>query len=280
MRFANSSLVEWRFTLYIISSRSDFFDSDHLLQSGHSYGKMSLTDSKYRLLDGFEELKKVIANSRVLLLVHGYNNEHDEVLDAYQIVKRHVTAQLADQYDHVLGYSWPGGDYRSEWFAAKSRANAVSVRFRTLTESIAQTAVSLDIMSHSLGARVVLKALGGLPGQLVRNYFCLAAAVDNEALEHGKEFDESINGTKAMFVLHSNKDVVLSLAYRVAEFDRALGLSGPEDKAYIEKKTANVFVLNCKNKVDRHGRYKHSSEVYAYILRALGTSGVQRFETL
>lgn len=234
------------------------------------------------MLGGFEDLDHVIANSRVLLLVHGYNNEYDEVLDAYQTVEQQVTTQLAGQYDHVLGYSWPGGDYRLEWFAAKSRANAVAARFRRLIGSIGRTAGSLDVMSHSLGARVVLKALRGVPdsGQPVRNYFCLAAAVDNEALEQGKEFAESMNHTKSMFVLHSNKDGVLSLAYRVAEFDRALGLSGPEDKAYIENNTANVFVLNCKNKVDRHGGYKHSADVYAYMLQALGPGGVSRFETL
>ncbi len=218
----------------------------------------------------------------MLLLVHGYNNEHDEVLDAYQTVERQVTTQLAGQYDHVLGYSWPGGDYRLEWFAAKSRANAVAARFRRLIRTIAGTAATLDVMSHSLGARVVLKALRGMQanGQPVRNYFCLAAAVDNEALEEGKEFAESVNHTEAMFVLHSNKDGVLTVAYRVAEFDRALGLSGPEDKAYIENNTANVFVLNCKNKVDRHGAYKHSVDVYTYMLRALGPIGVPRFETL
>ncbi|MDE0190475.1 MAG: alpha/beta hydrolase [Gammaproteobacteria bacterium] len=267
--------------MYIISSRAGFFDPDHLLQSGHLYGRVALAEGEVDRLGGFEQLDKVIANSRVLLLVHGYNNEHDEVLDAYQTVEHHVANQLAGQYDHVLGYSWPGGDYRLEWFAAKSRANAVAARFRRLIVRIAHATASLDVMSHSLGARVVLKALRGVPGsgQPVRNYFCLAAAVDNESLEQDKEFAESINHTKAMFVLHSNKDGVLTLAYRVAEFDRALGLSGPEDKAFIENRTPNVFVVNCKNKVDRHGGYKHSVDVYSYMLQALG-SGVPRFATL
>ena len=267
--------------MLIASSRSDFTDPDRLLDSGHLYADVDLAGGEVQRLDGFEDVAKVINDARVLLLVHGYNNEHEEVLDAYRTVQENVGSHLRAQYDHVLGYSWPGGDYGWEWTQAKSRANAVATRFWRLTEELSQSARSLDVMSHSLGARVVLKALKAVQAQTtpVRNYFCLAAAVDNEALETGKEFTGSRRGAESIFVLHSNKDKVLSIAYRFREFDRALGLSGPEDRVYIEKETPNVFVLNCKRQVERHGGYKGCEGVYRYMSTALAGS-VDRYAAL
>ena len=53
-----------------------------------------------------------IANKKVLLLVHGYNNEPEDVHYAYDIVETHVAATVtgAHAYDRVVGYIWPGGD--------------------------------------------------------------------------------------------------------------------------------------------------------------------------
>tara|TARA_R110002073_G_scaffold10985_1_gene51009 strand:- start:256 stop:462 length:207 start_codon:yes stop_codon:yes gene_type:complete len=62
-------------------------------------------------------------------------------------------------YDQVIGYCWPGGDQRWEWLQVKSRANAVARIFRFLIEDLAKSASNLDLMSHSLGTRVSLRAL-------------------------------------------------------------------------------------------------------------------------
>jgi predicted alpha/beta hydrolase family esterase len=117
-----------------------------------------------------------------------------------------------------------------EWWQGKSLANAVARLFRSLIEEMSNSASAVDLMSHSLGARVSLKALKESQTQaLVRNYFCTAPAVDNECLEPDEEFFESVPSCGRLFVFHSARDGVLRLSYEAAERDRALGLYGPED---------------------------------------------------
>ena len=129
---------------------------------------------------------------------------------------------------------------------------------------------SLDVMSHSLGARVVFKALKQTAADnLIRNYLCTAPAVDNEVLEKGEEFFDSVNKIEALYVFHSKRDKVLEGAYRLSEFDNVLCLYGPEDKQYIQNKTKNRYVANCKKKIGSHGAYKRSDAIYSYILRSM-----------
>jgi esterase/lipase superfamily enzyme len=241
------------------------------------------TDSVVQSFDDLTEFTRAIAGQRVLLLVHGYNNEQDEVYDAYSVIEDKVRTHMSHEYDEVIGYSWPGGDVGLEWWSSKRRANAVARRFRFLLRDISASVDSIDVMSHSLGARVVLKGLkqfhGGNDVATIRNYYCTAAAVDNEVLEAGEEFHDSVDKITSMFVFHSRKDGVLSYAYRAAEFDRPLGLSGPEDKAYVQRRTKNIFVVNCKKKIESHGAYKRSDDIYAYMASAL-TKKPPRFITL
>ena len=270
--------------MYIISSRRNFTDPDALGTTGHMFRDVDLTtDSTVQSFGNFPQFTQNIAGQRVLLLVHGYNNEQEEIYDAYSVIEDKIWTHMSQAYDKVIGYSWPGGDVGLEWWASKRRANAVARRFRFLLRDMLQSVQFIDVMSHSLGARIVLKALkqsaGAVDGSIVRNYYCTAAAVDNEVLELGEEFHESVGKIQSMFVFHSRNDGVLAYAYRAAEFDRALGLSGPEDKAYVQNRTKNLFVVNCKKKIGRHGAYKHSDDVYAYMASALTKTPV-RFKTL
>ncbi len=267
--------------MIIISSRKSFNNPDVLSDSGHEYREIDLSDdSLIRKIESEAQLLSELEEKRVLMLVHGYNNEQDEVYDAYSVIEKKVTHHLGEEFDLIIGYSWPGGDKGLEWWASKKRANAVARRFRFLVEKISAKTSSLDVMSHSLGARVVLKALKQSQHEsLLRNYFCTAPAVDNEVLERGEEFHDSVSKNEGIFVFHSKRDGVLAGAYRIAEFDNALGLYGPEDKQYIQNKTKNIYVANCKRRVDSHGAYKRSDAVYKYIASSLAKAPV-KFKTL
>ena len=270
--------------MYIISSRLNFSNADDLLPSGHIIREIDLRDDS--LVGSFSDIDELLPNisgRRVLMLVHGYNNEQDEIYDAYSIIEEKVRTHLGSKYDDIIGYIWPGGDSRLEWSPAKRSANAIARRFRLLVRCLAQSASSFDLMSHSLGARVILKAMKQVVGNngeiFVENYYCTAASVDDEVLEKEEEFHNAIDKFGKILVFHSRRDGVLSFAYRLAEGDTALGLSGPEDKSYIETHTSNIFVVNCKKKIKKHGNYKHSDELYLYILRSLNDQ-VTKFETL
>lgn len=265
--------------MIIISSRKSFSNPDRLSDSGHEIKDINLSNDAVVSQLTSPELLQMLTNRKVLMLIHGYNNEQDEVHDAYAVIEQNVQQHLADQYDFVLGYSWPGGDQGLDWWASKRRANAVARRFRFLLETLSASAADLDLMSHSLGARVVLKALKHTNAKLVRNYYCTAPAVDNEVLERGEEFDDSVDKVESLYVFHSKKDGVLAGVYRVAELDNALGLYGPEDRQYILNSARNVYVANCKKRVESHGAYKRTPAVYGYILAALN-GRKPRFKTL
>lgn len=267
--------------MIIISSRKSFNNPDILSDSGHEYREVDLLDNNLvRKIESESQLLSEFSGKRILMLVHGYNNEQDEVYDAYSVIEEKVYSHLEKDFDFVVGYSWPGGDKGLEWWTSKKRANAVARRFRFLIEKISDNASSIDLMSHSLGARVVLKALKQSSQEtIVRNYYCTAPAVDNEVLEKGEEFYDSVKKCESLFVFHSKKDRVLSGLYRIAELDNALGLCGPEDKNYIQNKTKNIYVANCKKHVDSHGAYKRSDAIYKYIASSLAKNPV-KFKTL
>lgn len=250
--------------MIIVSARHGFDDADRLSTSGHQIRDIDLRNDT--VSNSNIELKTLLNGKTVLILTHGFNNEHFEVYDAYQIIEEYVGTHLSGKYDYIIGYSWPGGDSSLEWWQAKSRSNGVARMFRRLLEELYSVCSSIDVMSHSLGARVVLKALKGSPvNHLVRNYYCTAAAVDNECLELREEFHESLQAIGNMYVFHSARDGVLSLSYLTAEFDRALGLNGPEDKSFILQTPHRIYIANCKKVVDSHGAYKRCDDVYQYI---------------
>ena len=266
--------------MLIISSRRDFSDPNVLSNSGHSFREIDFLndDTVVRSFQDFGEFSKVIQGN-ILLLVHGYNNEQGEVYDAYSVIQEKIRNRLGQEYHLVIGYSWPGGDAALDWYPSKRRANAVGRRFRFLLQNLSPLVQGIDVMSHSLGARVVLKALKQAPptnnGPLVRNYFNMAASVDNEVFEPGEEFHDCIGKIGSIFVFHSKKDGILASMYRVAELDRALGLSGPEDKAFVQNQAPSLYVINCKKEIESHGSYKHSDALYSYISRALNGQTTQ-----
>jgi hypothetical protein len=66
----------------------------------------------------------------------------------------------------------------------------------------------------------------------------------------------------------------------VADFDLALGYSGPEDPADIIAHSPNVKVANCKRVIDSHGGYKYSDPVYQFMLHEFTGPAAPQFSTL
>jgi esterase/lipase superfamily enzyme len=269
--------------MFIVSSRADFVDPDKIIDQGFIVRDVDLgSANELSTAHAMDDFLADLQGKSLCILIHGYNNEYHEVYDSYQIIDEHLR-QFSNPYDLVIGFSWPGGNSTFEWKDAVRRSNAVGRKFRHLLEQIRQEATGIDLISHSLGARVCLKALKNAKdgsGELVANYYCMAAAVDNESLEKGEEFFSSRNSVANIYVMHSARDGVLGGAYRLAELDNALGLFGPENKSEIDKKGSNVYVANCKHVVSHHGGYKRSIEVYSYIEATRKATPRKRFITL
>lgn len=239
------------------------------------------------------ELLSQVAAKRVLLLVHGYNNTEDDVSLAYARIDGAVATHLAGRYDLVMGYTWPGGSIHVSYPLARARANTAGPRLASWLTRLARKAEALDVMCHSLGARVVLKALNQAPsppGRLLRHLFLLAAAVDNESIEKGEEFYPATRRTTRTVVMHSRHDRTLAVWFRIGDailpwqwfdlFDVALGHSGPENPAAIIAHSPHVQVVNGKAHEIDHGDYKDHPAVYGYLKEFLAGKRRGQFEEL
>lgn len=235
-------------------------------------------------IDRLSPIQEAVAGKRVLLLVHGYNNEFDDIVRAYDLVDSQSSRLMQGKYDLVIGYTWPGGDNRFEYFSAKTRAGAIAPRFSENLRQLHQRSTrpkSLDVMTHSMGARVALEALKHLTTRnVIRNLILLASAVDNESIERNEEYFSANSKPSNSFVFHSRHDQVLSVAYRIAEFDRALGLHGPENPGDIIAHSRNTRVVNCKRVIKSHGDYKGEDEVYRYLNGNVDGVTAPQFSTL
>ena len=265
--------------MIIISVRRNFWDSSRISSQDEIRDVALLQNNAEQVLEE-NELLNLIQGKKLLLLVHGYNNEKFDVLRAYEIIEAKIKMIVPNHYDLVIGYSWPGGDDPLDYFAAKRRASAIAPRFGGWLPKIKAVVSRLDVMTHSMGTRVLLSALQ-LNGDLnIDNAFNMAAAVDNECLELPEKYHEASKHCHRLYVFHSKHDDVLGIAYRAAEWDRALGFSGPEDIANIVEYCPHVRVANCKNVIKEHGAYKTADTVYRYISEELSGNETPQFITL
>ena len=265
--------------MIIISARKGFWDNNIISNQDEIRNVVPLqTRSTGKLKQG--EFLASIKDKRVLLLLHGYNNEEFDVLRAYQIIENKTQAILPDYYDLVIGYSWPGGDDALDYFAAKRRASAIAPRLGNWLPKIKSQVSHLDVMTHSMGTRLLLSALQLEETAKIDRSFNMASAVDNESLELSEKYHEASKQCTKFYVFHSRHDGVLGFAYRAAEWDRALGFSGPEDVFNIMTFCSHVKTANCKNVVKSHGAYKNTDAVYTYIANEVGGNEAPQFATL
>ncbi len=265
--------------MIIISCRKDFIDTVFFNKKDEiREGDLVISQN---------ELVERVRGKRILILIHGYNNEMPAVLDAYgKVVEMmglsHLLAPDPGGYDMVLGYAWPGGWSSLSFPLAVIRADKSAKRFRETVQALQLAAATVDVQTHSLGARVALEALDGDKITL-RNLYLLAAAIDDETVEKGEDYYNGAQRCSHVYVLHSENDPVLKTAYRIGDipdFDRALGWKGPQRPNKIRDHSPNTKIANCKQIVTSHGGYRKAAETYDYWLNELLTGSAPQFTEL
>lgn len=208
-------------------------------------------DIRNRPLTEHEVRVRLVAR-RVCVLAHGFNV--DDAFGAYA----EIAYELRDQYDVVIGMTWPGSTFVSGFWSARYRAAESGKR---LAAALAKFHPSvLDIQGHSMGCRVALEALKA--GLHCRNLILAAAAVGSNALaDEKKGYGKAANNASRIIVAHSHDDAVLRAAYRFALWGRALGLDGP---AQSDSLPPHVETWDLSGEIEKHGDYKRSQ---AYLDR-------------
>ena len=261
--------------MLIISFRKNFWSST-AAAARDAVADIAVDDDFAETPVSEEDFRSSIKDRRLLLLVHGYRNSRTDVLEAYTQIERtlrerEIVGTGPRAYADVIGITWPGGIFRVTYAIAKMRANAIADSVFARLKMIVAEAKAVDVMTHSLGARVILKALQNAPdnSEVVRHLFLTAPAVDDESIEEGEKFYHSTQTCESVFVMHSENDPVLKRLFIIPLFgdsDRALGYKGPEHR---DKVAGNVRLADCARIVNEHGDYRKRGEIYTYIKKAL-----------
>lgn len=199
-----------------------------------------------------QELLALCAGKRVCILIHGYKNAYEDALGAYLSLEQAV----GDAYDEVIGFYWPGSWARVGFRLAMRRANrAGSDYLAVLLLRLQRVGATIDIQTHSLGARVACAALNDT-GPVVRNLILSAPAIDDDSFGYERPFERASRAATRIHVAHSERDDVLRYAYLFGSFfGQAMGLGGS-----ISTGTPNVTNHDFTASVGGHGEYKASGE--------------------
>lgn len=226
---------------------------------------------KYSLLewsDFFRELKNSSYKS-LLFFIHGYSNTPEEIFE--QTIKLQKLCDLKkDKEVLVVPFIWPCDndpgkikDYYDDQVAADRSATSLVNALndflkwgKTDENQDIPCLKRINILAHSMGNRVLRQALfewqkyyqrQGVP-LVSRNTFLVAADIENESLEIGKQGQHISDFSRNVVVYFSADDLALrgskvaNLANGLAS--RRLGHTGPEN---IEKCKKNVFSIDCDN---------------------------------
>ncbi len=264
--------------MLIISSKKDIWEN-------HSYSKkdsfldfdldseLAQDDTAFAKITK-KSFKKRVKGKRILLLIHGYNPDFLDVLASYSTLHQNMQQYFAKEtpaYDEVIGYTWHAGGDEFNYSESKKFAALASDRLRNILNKTLAEANAIDAMTHSLGSRVLLRALAldktGTVGKKskqpkIRHHFCLAASVSNTCFDKGKQLRAATQQAKATWVFYSKNDASLQSDALLAKSNIPLGLTGPLGKTKdFPKRTA---AIDSSNVVFTHGAYKRSPVFYAF----------------
>jgi esterase/lipase superfamily enzyme len=273
--------------MFIVSCRKDFWSTTDF-SGGLDVRDLDMTGDGSGASITSANFLQAIAGKRVMVLVHGYNNDRLDVLDSYGTIERQMRllnflGGAAAPYEAVIGFAWPGGSVRLSFPFARARADDSAPHLARLLGDLRSANAIIDLNTHSLGAHVAFEALRDVPANTVRTAWNFASAVDNESVEDGERYYTASQGCSSFYVFHSKNDPVLRVWYRIGDlfdFDTALGYSGPEDPRSIMDRSQNVRVVNCKDIVSSHGGYRSAGQVWSFMAQELAAPTASQFITL
>ena len=269
--------------MILVSCRRNFDSNQFFADSNHIRRYPNLQNLQQFDTLSTGELSAEVAGKHVLVLVHGFRNPLTNVANSYAdveagLVRNGLTGDRG--YGIVIGFVWPGFQTAAGFFPAVPSANRSSSYLRGLLRILGSHATTVDVETHSLGARVGLQALSFAGEVWVDNLLLTAPAVDDESLEPKQEFNSALASCRRALVYHSSGDQVLKFSYRIGGLDRALGFMGPQHRALIERDCKDVFVVDCSQVVQSHGGYRDTDRFFDHWGRVLHEAPLQQYETI
>jgi len=258
-----------------------------------SFGHERLLKGQYEVYEFFKSsdgkdaqektLEDIPVDKDMLLLVHGFNNDFDEVTAAYLDFDRRIRA--AGYKGNTMGFTWPSfgqwfqyfGDVEQVEYAAFGFLNFL-LAFRPLLGE-----EKFHVNTHSMGAHLLITALAAysridaieepVPGYfIVDEMTFFAADVSNEILEKGEDGNIAVGEASRLTSYFSYKDPILGSS-EVVNRDGRLGLAGAERPSRLPR---NAFQIDCSTLIESHSAYRDSTEVMEDLAEVL--SGISSNE--
>ncbi len=206
-----------------------------------------------------------LAGKHLVIFIHGYNVTADESLKSAQgffsfldvSLNKTLGKKEADtaNYEYLL-FTWPGDTgviYFNEAQEFAQYSGAALYKLLDALYSNTSPPLSVAIVSHSLGAHVLLRSLAILGERLYRGKaksavncaLLLGAAVEDDVFERADDaneyhFPEAAFGVEKIHFGVSRSDDVLSGAFAINENDSALGCRGPESMDALQSLARRV----------------------------------------
>lgn len=276
--------------MYVVSCRKGF-DSDRLLGAENRYRNFTNPTDPTAFADlTLTELLGRAKDKHVCVIVHGFNNRMDSVMKAYWAIVDKLSstgvmvAPGPGGYGLAIGFTWPGFTTAPGFFAARITSKRAGPFLLDLMNHLRGVAHSVDVQTHSLGARVALTALKNPKKVFVDNLLMAAAAVDHHLLEPGQDFFEAMESCNRCLVYHSKKDSAL-FSFKLADIGDgihgALGRGGPRSKPVTIATTKNVYVVDCTAKIGSdHGGYRKTNAYFDHWKQVLSGGPLNRYDEL
>lgn len=237
------------------------------------YEISKVTDGKDAQQKTLEDIPR---NKDMLLLIHGFNNDFDEVIAAYLGFDRKIRAVGFD--GNVIGFTWPSfgewfqyfGDVEQVEYAVFGFLNFL-LAFRPLLGD-----KNFHVNTHSIGAYLLIRALSAysrinaiaeaLPDRfIVDEMTFFAADVSNNILERGEDGYIAVGEASRLTSYFSYKDPILGIS-QVVNRDGRLGLAGVERPRRLPQ---NAFQIDCSTLIESHSDYRSTSDVMEDLVEVL-----------
>lgn len=218
-------------------------------------------------------LEDIPTDKPTLLLIHGFNNEFEDVTKAYLDFEKKIRA--AGFQDNIIGFTWPSYGrwykYHGDLDQVEYAAPALGRFLLKFLPRLGQHA--LHVNTHSMGTYLLFRALASYPGSgiVIDEITCFAADVSNNVLEKGKIGYRAVRRANRLTSYFNRQDHVLGASALFAHADGRLGLNGAEKS---DRLPDNAFQIDCSTVVDGHSDYRKSTDVMQDLAVVLnGASG-------
>jgi esterase/lipase superfamily enzyme len=259
--------------MLMVSIRRNFWDAA-AIGTALSWARVAEDKFQTSLLDsqGIKNTLEQLKNKRVLLLIHGFNDNEQEAVQNYFKISENIQKWVVDSekqeclYDAIIGFVWPGYAHAFDYYFAKKNALTSSTFLREILNQLSADAEVLDILSHSMGNLLLLEALDYVnqinANPAINTLFSVAPAVNDDSIDKKHQFFQSTLNALEIVVLYSNRDPVEKWGYLLAEHAKALGEEGD---GYPLQLPPNVQMLNCSALVSTHSGYFDQEPIYEWI---------------